>query len=147
MNSIAGLLAFLMLSVVTGPVLAQDTTSTSKSKAKLKVQNQDYTFMDKPPDMPGISFPGKPATFVSGFFIEKTGARGARFKVPESADAVLSYYHGALNGGGWVCAKPEPGKTAIVAENQHQRTSCQVSVYPSKYRPGCDVQFLYSVVK
>lgn len=122
----------------------------AKKPPKLKVQNQDYLFWDatkeKPMDMPGITFPGKPAEYLNGFYNEKDGSRGARFKVPESAGAVLAYYSAALSTGGWSSSKPGPeNKTSISATNAGMRATVSISTHSIPGSSGCEVYFVYGV--
>jgi hypothetical protein len=134
------------------PSLAQQPKKMT-ADAKLKVQNQDFSFftgvnrdgqcINAPPEMPGITFPGKPAKYLNGFFVEKTGGRGARFKVPESAQAVLQYYSQALSGGTWIAEKLEPGRNQISASNSSMRVGVTVTAYEIKGQPGCEVSFVY----
>jgi hypothetical protein len=133
--------------------LAQQPSKKMTPDEKLKVQNQDFTFFtgvnrdgeckNAPPEMPGITFPGKPAKYLSGFFVEKTGGRGARFKVPESAQAVIQYYYQVLSSGSWTAEKPEPGRNQVSASNQSMRVGVTVSAYETRGVPGCEVSFVY----
>lgn len=132
-----------------------------KPEPKNKVDNQDYTYFtgishdgtaDKPnnntpPDMPGINFPGKPAQYLGGFFVEKTGSRGARFKCPESGQAVLQYYSQALNTGGWSAEKLEPGQRQLSASNPGMRAACTITVFQYPEKPGSEVSFIYGPIK
>lgn len=122
----------------------------AKKPPKLKVHNQDYLFWnatnEKPVDMPGITYPGKPAEYLNGFYHEKDGSRGARFKVPESEDAVLAYYGQALSSGGWTSSKPSAeNRHSITAHNAGMRATVTISTHGVHGRQGCEVYFVYGV--
>ncbi len=143
----------LMVAFATLPAEAQSPQSSQspqKSK-KTSTRNPDYAIIDaaidRPPDMPGLTLPGKPAKFLGGFFMEKNGSRGARFDVPESVDAVIQYYGQALNSGGWKAEKTDPSQKTVNGLNKSIGVGCSISAYATRGLPGCTVSFTYTPVK
>lgn len=108
-------------------------------------EGADLKSLDRPPDMPGITFPN--AKFLYGFSTEtKTGRNmGARFEVPDSAQGVINYYRTALKSTGWLVN--EEGKikaNQLSASNKQMKSAVTITTMQSP-KSGCQVYFSYGM--
>lgn len=108
-------------------------------------EGADLKALEKPPDMPGISFPN--AKFLYGFNTEtKTGRNlGARFEVPDSPSSVLNYYRETLKQNGWKVN--EEGKikaNQVVASHKQYKSAVTITTLQSP-KAGCQVYFSYGM--
>lgn len=108
-------------------------------------EGADLKSLDRPPEMPGISFPN--AKFLYGFSTETKIGRnmGARFQVPDSAQGVINYYRTALKSTGWNVN--EEGKikpNQLSATNKQLKGAVTITTLQSP-KSGCQVYFSYGL--
>ncbi len=129
------------------PTLKSTTTVVRRQKAPpLKTRsagNSEINNLEKPPEMPGITFPN--AKFLYGFSSELKGSRsmGARFEVPEQGSSVISYYKQNLANTGWK-VYPSDKPDQMSAESTQYKSSVTITTFRSS-KPGCEVLFGYAV--
>ncbi len=99
--------------------------------------------VSKAPDMPGITLPS--GKFLYGFENPSKNGRtmGARFAVPDSPSAIISFYRDALKNGGWTLNEQACTDKSVFAWNQRYGSSVTVTAFKSS--AGCEVYFTYGI--
>lgn len=142
-------LSLLLLLCVASPGLAADNKGPTKvikrgrpapesrNSAGAEIKN-----MEKPPDMPGITFPN--AKFLYGYNSETKKGRNmsARFEVPDAGPNVIAYYKSALKSSGWKVNEEGVKENQVVASNTQYKSSVTITALKSS-KPGCQVLFSY----
>lgn len=130
------------------PGLKSNTTVVRRQKAppvksRSAGNTEANTSLQKPPEMPGITFPN--AKFIYGFSADGKGGRSmaARFEVPDQSSSVISYYKQSLANTGWKIY-PSDKPDQLNAECAQYKSSVTITTFKSP-KPGCEVLFGYAV--
>ena len=127
------------------PPLKSPTKVIKRGKAAPDSRNNsgaELKSADKPPEMPGITFPN--AKFLYGFNTETKKGRnmGARFECPDSGPNVIAYYKGALKSSGWLLSEEGVKENQVCASHKQYKSSVTITTLKSS-KPGCQVLFSY----
>lgn len=144
-------LTVALLSFTASAVQAEhksDIAAGSKGRKPKEGEYADGLLLkkDKPPEIPGIQFPGPPAKYLTGFTNQGAGGKGkgvqmsAEFECPEQPQQIISYYHNTLQAQQWKIIDITPKHVAAVIEKTNQSMEVSAVAVPGR---GCQVRFGY----